>query len=428
MSNRLAPTPSHHVAHCVVAARTNLGGCLGDCMAKRLTAIGIKNQPDGKLRDGGGLMLVKSGDGGKWVYRYSHLGRRREMGLGSWPTVTLAEARRTRDGWASVLSKGTDPLEKRKADRMGEISARDRSDPTLSQAVQSVFDSRRAGLRGDGKRGRWLSPLITHVLPKIGGRRISEIHQTEIRDVLAPIWHDMQPTAQKAIQRLRIVFRESQLMGYDCDPFTIAAAERMLGEVNHQVQHIPATPWQDVPGLYERLNPVYSSGLCLRWMLLTLVRLEGCRGASLDEIDGNVWIVPAERMKGRQGKAEPFRVPLSAAAMQIVDAARGMPGHLLFPGARGVVPITSRALEKYLTDMGEVGRPHGFRSSFRTWVQDCDTTTYDVSETILAHAVGNKVERTYARSDMLERRRPVMDAWAGYVTGQSSARVVSITG
>jgi len=392
-----------------------------------LTVIALKNAGDGKHSDGNGLFIIKKGDAGKWVYRYSFAGRRREMGLGTWPTVGLGDARRARDKWAAVKSGGKDPISERERQIAEERAALDATDPTFAEAVDIVFEAKKAGLRGGGERGRWRSPLDSHVIPKLGKRRLSSITPQDVKAVISPIWRTKHPTAQKAVQRSRIVFREMKLMGFDCDPFTIDAAVRMLGEHRHVVQHIPATPWQDIPALWQRLDPSLASARCLRWLVLTLVRVDAGRGARVSEMQDDVWTVPADRIKGHEGYVSDFRVPLSAPAVEIVEQAHMLGREIIFPGHRGQ-PISDAALEKHLTEIGEPGRPHGFRSSFRTWVQDTDACAWEVAETALGHKIGGTVERSYARSDLLERRRLVMDAWAGFVTGAESADVVRIGG
>ena len=151
-----------------------------------------------------------------------------------------------------------------------------------------VLDAIKAKLRGDGERGRWMSPLARHVFPKIGRKPVSMIRQVDIRDALAPIWRSKHPTAQKAIQRLRIIFRQGKLMGYQVDPFVIEAAKHMLGEVVHETTPIAATPWQEIPCLFQRLEDQGAVTQCLRLMILTLVRGTGCRMARFDEFDGDV--------------------------------------------------------------------------------------------------------------------------------------------
>lgn len=392
-------------------------------MKNALTQIKVKNAPDGKLEDGGGLRLVKRGDSGKWVYRYSYLGKRREMGIGSWPAVTLAAARSARDSWAAELSAGRDPIDVRRGQQDAAVAARDRTDPTFSEMVDLVFDARRATLRGDGQRGRWRSPLDLYALPAFGRKRASQLTQRDVVDALKPIWHTKHPTATKAIQRIAIVLKSSKRMGFPADPDIVESAREMLGSVKHVITPTAAVPWQDVPGLYAQLGQT-TAGLCNRWIILTLVRMDAARGAQLAEIDGDVWTVPADRVKGTEGKVQDFRVPLTAAALEIVESARRFDRAYLFPGKNG--PLTDAAVEKCLRVAKAAGTPHGFRSSFRTWAEETGQP-WDVAETVLGHQFKSKVERAYARSDLLDRRRIVMDKWAAHVT-QSSADVVKLRG
>lgn len=392
-----------------------------------LTAAGIKKAPDGRHGDGGGLELHKRGDTGKWIWRYSLAGKRREMGLGSWPAVSLAEARRERDRWALELSRGRDPITERRAALAAARADLERHDPTLETLARDVLEARKSTLRREGKAARWLSPLEKHVFPKIGRKPISEIHQTHIKEALAPIWRTKFPTAEKAIQRLRIVFRQGKLMGFECDPFTVDAAQHMLGHVLHTPVHIEATPWQEIPALFQWLDNRDTSASCLQLMILTATRGHAARGARFSEIDGDVWTIPSERMKGQVGKVSDFRIPISRAALEIIERRRSIAsGDLIFAGPRGG-PITDASLSKFMKENGHAGRPHGFRTSFRTWVQDTDAASFKVAETVLAHTIDAKVQRAYARSDLLERRRPVMEAWAQHVTG-GAGNVVRLSG
>ncbi|WP_171178687.1 site-specific integrase [Ruegeria sp. HKCCD8929] len=393
----------------------------------KLTAVAIKNAPDGKLEDGGGLRLTKKGAGGKWIYRYSFAKRRREMGLGSYPEVSLAEARKQRGYWQHILQGGKDPISERERVRADELTQLAKDDPLFEDMAVAVFEAIRGGLRGDGTRGRWLSPVKVHVIPKIGRKRLSEIHQTDIRDAIAPIWKTKHETADKALYRTRKIFHQAKLMGYEVDPFTVDAARHMLGHYDQVVTPIVATPWQDIPDLYARLHkptPVHRS---LRWAILTAARGDGVRGARFDEFDGDVWTIPADRMKGQRGKVSDFRVPLSDEALRLLEECKAdaVSDHL-FPSPRKGC-ITVQAQIKILGKLGEKGRPHGFRTSFRSWVQDTDAASYDVAETALAHVIGNKVERSYARSDLLDKRHILMQKWAEFVTG-SEAKVIPLRG
>jgi integrase len=148
----------------------------------------------------------------------------------------------------------------------------------------------------------------------------------------------------------------------------------------------------------------------------------------MSEIDGHIWTVPADRVKGTEGRVQPFRVPLSAEAQEVARIAAEVSPDILFPSPSGATFITDQALNKKLRKMHVAATVHGFRTSFRSWVQDTDACAWEVAETILGHQVGGRVERSYARSDLLERRAPVMEAWARFVTGAESADVVPIRG
>ena len=377
----------------------------------------IKKAPDGKLHDGRGLMLVKKGDSGQWFYRYSYFTRRREMGLGSWPGTSLAEARKLRDKWATVLAAGNDPIDTRKADRRGEQAHKELHDPTFAELVDLVFESKKASLRGDGTRGRWRSPLDLYMIPAFGNKAGSNITHKDVVQALLPIWKKKHPTAIRAIQRVRIVLRSGKLMGFPTNPDIVQSAQEILGIVHHKIQHTSYVQWRDIPELYAQL-PDTAGGNCNRWIILTLVRLNGCRAARVSEIDfgSYIWTVPHERIKGRQGMVEDFRVPITEPLLDMARIANEIGLDMLFPGKRGTKPITDVGVEKSLKGCTSDGTPHGFRTSFRTWVQETEACSYDVAEMVLGHKIGGIVERSYARSDLLEKRRIVMENWARFVT------------
>lgn len=349
------------------------------------------------------------------------------MGLGSLDDVTLAQARQMLDKWLTVFQVGRDPISERDRIRAEEKAQIEKQDPTLSEMTKIVFEAKKSGMRGDGTRGRWMSAPEVHVLPKIGHMPISEIHQANIQRCFAAIWRSKHPTAIKAIRRLSIIFKQAKLSGIDADPFTVEAAKHLAGDVRHVAKLITATRWQDIPDLYQRLRGSRaSSHMALRLAILTAARSMSVRGATFDEFDGDIWTAPADRMKGREGQVSGFRIPLSQEALRLVAICEEYKvSEYLFPSNHAGKFISDHALHKALTEMKEPGRPHGFRTSFRTCVQDTDAAHFDVAETALAHIVGNKVERAYARSDLLDQRRVLMQKWADHVTG-TEAKVVKI--
>ena len=349
------------------------------------------------------------------------------MGLGPFPTVSLADARKERDRWETVLKAGEDPMIARERKREEARLETSKRDPTFEDAANTTFEAKKAGLRDDGNSGRWMSPLRLYMIPAIGQRRMSQLHQSDIHAALAPIWRSKHPTAEKAIQRTKIIFEHMRFSGVACDPFIVDMARHMLGEVRHEVVKTPAADWQDIPRIFRALGRNDSSHMCLRFNILTLVRSAGVRGARFDEIQDGVWTVPKERMKGTVGSAADFRVPLSDAALEVfAQAAEWRRSAYMFPGGQSG-GISDVAVAKVLRKIAPGSTPHGMRTSFRTWVQDTDAANYDVAETALAHIVGGKVERAYARSDLLDRRRILMQSWANFVT-EAVSTVVPLRG
>lgn len=381
----------------------------------RLTAGFLKSPKPGKHCDGAGLWLVVREDGGaQWVLRVTVHGRRREMGLGGYPSLGLAEARKLAETWRNLAAVGKDPIKERSA----EARAARREDISLAIITTDAFEARKAELKGDGVAGRWLSPLELHVLPKLGKVPVTDIDQRDIRDTLGPLWHVKYETARKALNRLSIVMKHAAALGLAVDLQATEKAKALLGKSRHVPKNIPAMAWADVPSFYTSLEDPTLTHLALRLMILyPAVRSRPLRHIRLDQIDGNVWTVPGDHMKGRKGKTQDYRVPLSREAMQVIDLAcpHARKG-FLFPNTRGGV-ISDMTLSCYMARRGLEARPHGFRTSLRTWLAETTDAPHEVAEAMIAHMVDSKSVRTYRRTDFLEQRRIYSELWSDYVTG-----------
>ena len=390
----------------------------------RLSSQFLKTAPVGKHCDGAGLWFVKREDGGaQWVQRVTVHGRRREMGLGGFPALTLAEARKQAERWRKLAAAGRDPIKEREAE---ERAAR-REDITLAILTADAFEARKAELKGDGTAGRWLSPLNIHVLPKLGRVPVTDLDQRDIRDTLAPIWHTKADTARKALNRLSIVMKHAAALGLDVDLQATEKAKALLGKTRHVPKNIPAMDWRDVPDFYASLEEPTLTHLALRLLILTGVRSGPLRKLRLDQIEGDVWTVPAEAMKGRKGATDDFRVPLSAEAKRVIDLARPHARNgYLFPNTRAGV-ISDMTLSRHMERRGLEARPHGFRTSLRTWLADATDAPHEVAEGMLAHVVDGGVVRAYRRTDFLEQRSKLADRWADHVTG-GAGQVVKLMG
>ncbi|MFG1288245.1 tyrosine-type recombinase/integrase [Xanthobacter versatilis] len=379
----------------------------------RLSAIAVRSAAAGKHADGGGLWLHKRLDGGaQWFFRFTVHGRRREMGLGAATDVSLREAREAADRWRAVVRQSLDPIKQRERERREAA----RTLHYLKDIALDAFESRKAELKGDGKAGRWFTPLELHVLPKLGSVPVADIDQKDIRDALAPIWHTKADTARKAMNRLGLCLKHAAALGLDVDLQATEKARALLGQQRHKPENIPAMPWGDVPGFYASLNEGTVTHLALRLLILTGVRSGPLRFIREDQIAGDVWTIPGEAMKGRKDRTPDFRVPLTGAALAIIEQARPLArgGYLLPSQRKGV--ISDMTMGRFMERAGLAARPHGFRSSLRDWIAEATETPHDVAETVLGHTVGGAVERAYRRTDFLDQRRALMERWAQHVT------------
>ncbi|WP_273724645.1 site-specific integrase [Bartonella sp. AU18XJBT] len=386
-------------------------------LMNRLNARSVATLGAGKYNDGAGLLLHKRKDGGaQWILRYTLHGRRREMGLGALRDVSLKQARELATGWRSVLREGRDPIKERNKQKREAIS----NLHYLKDIALDAFESRKAELKGDGKDGYWFLPLRLHILPKLGCLPVSEITQTEIRNTLAPIWHTKAVTARRALIRLNLCLKHAAALGLDVDLQAVTKAQALLGKQRHKTQNLPAMDWKDVPAFYKILCEASTlTQLALRLLILTGVRTNPIRHIHKDQIDGDIWTIPAENMKGKRDATTEFRVPLSSEAMKVIEQARCISKSNFIFSFSSRAPISPMVMSKYMRKNKLEACPHGFRSSLRDWLAETTDASYEIAETILSHTVGGKVERAYRRTDYLEQRRVYMDKWAAYVTGQS---------
>jgi integrase len=386
----------------------------------KLSAQTIKVAEPGKYSDGGGLWFYKRPDGGaQWVMRVTVHGRRREMGLGPYPEVSLRDARDAANDARALVRQGLDPIRERERQRREAA----RKLHILNDIALDAFESRKAELKGDGKAGRWFTPLELHVLPKLGKVPVGEIDQRDIRDTLAPIWHTKADTARKAMNRLGLCLKHAAALGLDVDIQATDKARALLGRQRHTPKNVPALPWQDVPGFYRSLSGGSVTELALRLLILTAVRSFPLRHIHEDQIDGEVWTIPAQSMKGRVGATSDFRVPLSSEAQSVIEDARKFSRDgFLFSGVRKGV-ISDMTMSAFMKRRGLEARPHGFRSSFRDWCAEATNTPREVAETALGHVSGGSVERAYRRTDFLEQRLALMERWAKSICASEKGEV-----
>ncbi|WP_375667634.1 tyrosine-type recombinase/integrase, partial [Bartonella sp. AC130YNZD] len=346
-------------------------------LMNRLNARSVATLGAGKYNDGAGLLLHKRKDGGaQWLYRYTIHGRRREMGLGALRDVSLKQARELANQWRSVLHEGRDPIKERNKQKREAIS----NLHYLKDIALDTFESRKAELKGDGKDGRWFAPLRLHILPKLGCLPVSEITQTEIRNVISPIWHTKAGVARRALIRLNMCLKHAAALGVDVDLQAVTKAQALLGKQRHKVTNRPAMDWRDIPAFYKTLCEASTlTQLALRLLILTGVRTNPLRHIHKNQIEDDIWTIPAENMKGRRDTTKEFRVPLSTEALDILKQAHLLSRNEFFFSARGRGPLSERCMSQYMQRTGLDACPHGFRSSLRNWLAETTDAPYEVA-------------------------------------------------
>ena len=364
----------------------------------------------GKHADGGGLYLQVDDSGARrWILRVTMHGKRRELGIGSFPMIGLALAREQARELRRIAKAGGDPITERDKDKRRPV--------TFEEAAKTVHAEQIVPTSKGGKHVMdWLSSLERHAFNEIGSRPVHAITTAEIQKVLAPIWLTRPETARRVRQRMRTVFNWAYTCGHREGRNPVDEVEKGLPKQRERVRHFPALPWRELPDLMQRLASMDGMGaLALRFAILTAARSGEVRGARWEEIDRKdaIWTIPGERMKGR----ETHRVPLTQDVMTILDTARqlaGRPDDLVFPSTRQGRPLSDMTLSAALKRAGvtpDRGTVHGMRSAFRDWSEEATSFPYEVKEAALAHQVKNEVERAYRRSDLFDKRRVMMSEW-----------------
>ncbi len=359
--------------------------------------------------DGNGLYLrVKPTGARSWVQRLVIHGRRRDIGLGGFPLVSLREAREQAFVNRKLAREGGDPVTE---------SRRSVNVPTFAEAAERVWNDNRAGWRNEQHAQDWMSSMTRHVLPHIGGRPVSSVSSADILKTLRRIWHARPSTARRIRQRISAVMKWAVAMEYRSDN-PCDRLNPVLGPQNDTVEHMRALPHGEVAGAIGRMwlsGATEAVKLAFEFLVLTAARSGEVRGARWNEIDlpVSVWTIPAKRMKSKRE----HRVPLSGRAVEVLRAARKLGdgrSPLVFPSWGGK-PISISRLPRMLSNLKVEAVPHGFRSSFRDWAAEETDHPREVVEAALAHTVGNQTEAAYARSDLFERRRRLMEEWAEYL-------------
>jgi len=392
----------------------------------KLTKKLVENLRTGRHGDGGGLYLVVKPSGTRsWIVRVVVQGQRNnkgaplrtDFGLGGADIITLNQARIRALEYRRMAKQGLNP----RFNVQQEI-------PNFEEIAQQVHIDRMPTWKNAKHGQQWINTLRDYAFPKIGKMPIDSIGQPEVLMCLSPIWTEKHETAKRLAQRIKIVLDVAKSKGFreGENPVTSIKDAQVLPKVKAKAKHHAAMKWQDVPSFFDDLrNREAMAAKALMFTCLTGSRTGEVLGMRWDEIDfeARLWTCPAERMK----TANEHRVPLTDDMLAIIEPLKAMASQYVFEGQKRHAPMSNMAMLMLLRRMKVEGATvHGFRSTFRDWASEVASAPREVAEMSLAHKVGSDVERAYARSDLLERRRALMERWSGFVAGASDNNVVRI--
>ena len=390
-------------------------------MAGRLTARKVDAAKAGKYSDSGNLYLIVAHEGTrKWVLRFTWRGKAREMGLGTPTTVSLADAREKATHARRMIAQGIDPIAARK---------RTNGVPTFGEMADQVRESLSKGFRNAKHLAQWKTTLATYAAP-LNEKPVDTILTEDVLAVLTPIWTIKPETASRLRGRIEKILAAAKAKGYrqgENPAQWRGHLDNLLPKPSKLTRgHHAAMPYDYVAAFVARLRERDSlAARALELTILTAARSGEVLAARWSEfdLDEKIWTVPANRMKaGRE-----HRVPLSERAVAILKPlAEIKTGDFVFPGQRKNRPLSDRAMRMTLRRMKADGTVHGFRSSFRDWAGNETSYPRDLIETALAHVVGDAAEQAYRRSDALEKRRKLMEAWAAYCDPTRTAKVLQM--
>lgn len=381
----------------------------------------------GTYEDGDGLRLVVKATGRKsWVLRYQCSGKRREMGMGAYPDVSLKVARLAAGDQRKLLAAGVDPMAARDAERerQREVQRQQEARRVTFEALAKEYRDAHGGGWSEKWRKGWLRKLELYAFPVIGKLPTSDIETEHVLRVLRKIWATKTRTADEVrgqIEQVLDAAKSRRLRDGDNPARWRGHLENLLGKAEkkkaRQRQHFPAMHWSDVPGLMVKLAQSEArTAVAARLLILAGARSHMVRFAEWSEFDlvAGVWSLPAERMKMRQA----FDIPLAQQVVELLESLPRIDGSpYLFPGQGKSGVMHANAVRNLLHGLGhrDITR-HGFRSSFRDWANERTHYPREVCELALAHDERDQTEAAYSRSDFIEKRRALMADWAQYAT------------
>lgn len=385
-------------------------------MAKLTQQFARTISEPGSYQDGRGLFLKVTGRYYKyWILRFQIAGERSDMILGSFPTLSVRDARLKADHHRGNIARGINPMVKRQESKKNKRLAKPKL--TSFQVQAEKYISTHEPSWSDRHAHQWRQSLQKHAYPLLGNECVSTMSTDIILEALKPIWMTIPTTARRIRNRIELVLDAAKALGLregENPARWRGHLDKLLPKQRKQPGVFNSMPAAEVPNLMRKLDAIEGTpARALEMLVLTAVRSnEVCKAEWLEfDIEARIWQIPAERMKAKKS----HRVPLTDEMIAVLRQQKGLHPIWVFPGARLKSPLAGNALNRLMKSLNITGYvPHGFRSSFRTWAAEETNFPREVCEMALAHQLANKVEAAYYRGDQLEKRRELMQLWGDH--------------
>lgn len=401
----------------------------------------LRSGVKGNYSAGNGLYLAVNGKGvGSWLFRYQMDGKRERIGLGSVEAVSLAEANAIVIEHKKLIAQGINPKQRREQQRLEKLAAA----ITFDEVAKDYIQAKRSEWKSIEHAKKWQSSIDRYASPIIGHLPPAEITKEHVLQILQPIWETKNATASEVRNRVEVILNKAKADGLreNSNPAAWRGNLEFSLSKKQRGKHRPSLPWQQVPAFWQELGKTNSVATpAIQFTILTACRRDEVRLAKWDEFDFEqmIWSIPAERMKQPRiinGAKQPHRVPITKAMLELLNTLPRLPSGLLFEGESAGNPVgaatyrdlfntlDARSIEAegggWRDNKGRRITLHGFRTSFRTWASEETSSPWAAAELALAHSIGGSVEQAYNRTDLLERRRELMEHWGEFVTGASN--------
>lgn len=390
-------------------------------MGTALRDAEVKSLGVGTHGDGDGLYLIVQPNGRRsWIFRYQLNKRRRDMGLGSYPLVSLKEARLARNAARAAIAQGIDPIDARHEENASKAAIR-----RFDELALEYIATHKHSWKNEKHVKQWEATLTTYASPEIGSKDVADITTDDVLAVLKPIWKTKAETASRVRGRIEKVLDYAtvkKLRHGDNPARWKGHLEVLLPSGARTKKHYPALPYSEAPAFFKKLQGIEAvSSLALQWVMLCGCRTNEALRAKWSEIDteNSLWKIPEERMKARREHI----VPITKEMQRVLKKAKALKlNDWIFPSSREGKSLSSMAMTMLMRQHAPGYVPHGMRSTITDWFHEQTEIPNEVVEIQLAHAVGTKVEQAYRRGNALQKRFDAMNLWATYLAPSATRR------